>query len=587
MVIEGSNVEHIEAILSRWKERMEAIADANPFTPDHLVELLVILDNVSYIMLYLEAQNEFTALERLAPLRNALFNNLTLFEKIKAQCLGQQFEDPSVEISRNRLIRFIERKQIGSSQIELNQRIARNTEEANQLFQDLDADKLQLLQRLGVDVSLEQAGVAFEMLMGEIESPPTRLKIHQAWNVLVARSDTKIDQVVYQVSELRAEKAAGLGYRSAIEDTLTKTSLDQQQIESFLTSCLEFVLEDHHRIEAEIRNELGVENPIRHYQYYLKQYIGNRRFSLFSLDSALEYAFEVCRSYFSLTFFPIPLPNSPFQKFEVHQAGEKVGTITFDFWNESRSETSGNHTIPVKNKVDWGSFLEYPEAHVACRFTRSEARLLTFQNLHSLYHELGHAVNHLLIKERIPNQSGLEYLPLERLECLSMWFEKFLFFQEFDDHIEGQDVDQESIDLCRQVKRWEYRRGLFERTAVALLDYKVHSQPERSVRQLFDGLDREYGLAQYVDFYSLPPYLFLPLARNNPGSNFIYLWGSAWSCEVFEQYQSKRILETSPHHHPSIFEPCFNYQLQLETPSVEAFGKFYDSIKNRRIKQTL
>lgn len=260
------------------------------------------------------------------------------------------------------------------------------------------------------------------------------------------------------------------------------------------------------------------------------------------------------------------------------QHGKVIGRINFDLWLGRGRDIGANHTLGIRNRAAWGSIEQIPEAWVSCRFEpRGDQRCITFQNVHSFFHEFGHAINHLLVRENIPNQSGLEYLPLERLEFLSMWSEKWAYHRDFGDHLGLEDKAKRGLELCQLVKKMEYRRTYAERAVTALLDFECHRRPGLTLTRCFAELNEKYDVGRFVEVTDFPFYFTWPMFVAHPGGNFAYLWGAAWSCSEYLRLERTPVTAIGPLVGDHCFDPCFRLDAETQTPDPSSVFAFYQT----------
>ncbi|MGH7749014.1 MAG: M3 family metallopeptidase, partial [Candidatus Dormibacteria bacterium] len=300
---------------------------------------------------------------------------------------------------------------------------------------------------------------------------------------------------------------------------------------------------------------------------------------LFRLDRCLAFLAEVGRTAFGLDLVELPRRSPHVIAFAITAGGYDIGTINFDLWQSG--DRPANRTTGIRNRLDYGGVVQRPVAYVSCRFEEGgqEGGLITFQNVHSLFHEFGHAINHLLIVKRLPNQSGLEYLPLERLENLSMWFEKWVYHPELAEGFALDATARDGLALCQQVKGLEYRRTHLERAVTAALDLEVHRHPTAGLAEVYAELEERYDLADHCTFGDFVSSFTWPMFQAHPGANFAYLWGAADSAERFLPVMATSVAAVGP---PSEvrrqFRSCFDFDEPSDEPNPTAIYEFYDNV---------
>jgi oligopeptidase A len=264
----------------------------------------------------------------------------------------------------------------------------------------------------------------------------------------------------------------------------------------------------------------------------------------------------------------------------VELEGRSVGRINFDLWSSQARLRGANTTRGIRNRTEYAGIVQQPVAYVSCRFERASdgTDRINFQNVHSLFHEFGHAVNHLLIRRRMPNESGLDSLPLERLEILSMWFEKWVYHPSFGQHLTMTSDGEAGLKVAQEVKRLEYQRTHVERGVTAAVDLLIHAAGSVGFLPAFHELDEQYGISSCCSPGDFPVYFTWPMFQANPGANFVYLWGSAYSSQRFVPF-TRQPLEKAPDPGQvrAAFGGSFDFDQPCEEPDSAAIFDFYDS----------
>jgi oligopeptidase A len=568
----------MEDALRSMMTRLQHIISQDNLTQGDLIEITSMYNNIGYIFLYLEANDEHVNYERLLPWRDAFHKDPELDRRILALLLRLHCQEPEAEESRLAYINQL-REKLQAPQASADAELESLLAMAKTVLADIQQDQVQLLERLGVSKPGANPLAVFYKLSGTVSSPDTRAKLARTWTGVRNAYQPALRDAVDRMVTARRRLSAARGYASVLQRTLERCSVDETDVEVFLRCYLLRALKGHAALEAEIREVLGpVERPMDHFAHYMHLVRGTVKPPLFDLDRCLEYVFTVANYVFDLTVVRAEADSSAHViAVDVLSGGQEAGRINFDLWDMGGKTAGANHTIGIRNRTDWTGVVQRPVAYVSCRFQGGPGGGITFQNMHSLFHEFGHAINHLLIRKRISNRSGLEYLPLERLEHLSMWFEKWVYHPEFADHLGLTADEHEGLELSRRIKMLEYRRTYAERAVTAALDFEVHRHPEGGLVAAFARLDEEFGISHACELGDFLPYFTWPMFTANPGANFTYLFGAADSSETFTAFRSLSLDEIARRPRlREVFTPCFDFDRPTRIPDIAATFAFYD-----------
>lgn len=577
---EYESLADVDEALDAMMRRLREILRRTTLSQDAFVEISAIYNNVSYVFLYLESNEVHIDYQRVLPWRDAFYKDPELDAEILRAISPLRCAEEDVEAARQAYVGHLSEK-LRSPGPDRGETAERLQAEAKSLLAAVQRDQHDLLVRLKVPTGTARSAAAFYKLVSRTPAAATRTRLNQAWTRTRDRRLPQLTDVVDRMVDARRVRSAERGHGSVLAETLTRCRVGEREAAACLDRYLEHALASHEALSGEIHGALGTGgDAMDHFGYYVRTLLGDRRVPTFALDECLDFAFLVARRAFGIDLTRNSRSHSHVISVDATRDGRRYGQIRFDLWDSSSRPRAANTTRGMRNRTDWAGLVQEPVAYVSCRFTRSAdgGSRINFQNMHSLFHEVGHAVNHLLIRKRLPNQSGLEYLPLERLENLSMWFEKWVYHPDLARHLTLTGDDAPGLALAQQVKMLEYRRTHVERAVTAALDFEVHRRARGGLRDAFAALDERFGVSRHCSLGDFPVYFTWPMFQAHPGANFAYLWGAADSAEKFAPLLGRRIEDLPPPERVrAMFSSCFDYDEPTTTPDVGSVFGFYDS----------
>ncbi|MBM0275411.1 M3 family metallopeptidase [Micromonospora tarensis] len=575
------SLEALEQTLAGMMCRLETILSKGALTEEGLVEITAIYNNVAYIFLYLEANEEHVRYDGLLPWRDAFHDNPGLDEKVLRQLVELRCEDPEAEESRLAYVAQLRDKAEAAGPVD-DRRAVELQERAKAVLAEVQQAQLRFLRRVGAPTDTNNPSAVFYRLVSGTPGASTRHKLTRVWT---ATRDSRRDELVAIVDEMvrvRREQSHAAGHPSVIDQALTKCGVPADEAEAFIARYLRQALVSQDRLVERVREAIETEgDPLEHFGFYMRQVTSGARAPLFLLDECLAFIFDVARSVFGLDLRTLPSGNSHVITVEVTADDRPVGQINFDLWNTAGKTVGANHTKGLRNRTDWSNLVQHPVAYVSCRFQQDEDRTnrITFQNVHSLFHEFGHALNHLLIRKRISNRSGLEYLPLERLEHLSMFFEKWVYHPAFARSLSLDAQDRAMVRVCQRIKALEYQRTYVERAVTAALDFEVHRRDDGGLAEAYAALEERFGISRHCTLGDFPMYFTWPMFQANPGANFAYLYGASDSVEKFLVFEPLTLVEVAGRPElREMFASSLDFSLPTATPDSDAVFAFYDRL---------
>lgn len=560
--------------------RLQQILDNSSLTQDAFVEIAAIYNNVAYVFLYLESNEMHIDYRSVLPWRDAFYKNTALDRRILDAIAQLRCADADAEESRRAYVAYLEDK-LRRPDAAAEEAIDALQSEAKNTLTDTERQQRELLARLGVSTAAGRSAATFYKVVSKTVSVATRTRLNQAWRRLRDQNVPALVELVDRMVEIRRLSATEHGYDSVLAHTLTRCCVGEETIAVYLDRYLTCALRSDAGLRAEINETLGTSgDAMDHFGYYVRTLLGGGHVPTFELEECLAFISYAAKHTFGLTLTRKPATSAHVITVDAEVDGQYVGQIKFDLWDNASRPRKANTTKGMRNRTNWANLVQQPVAYVSCRFRRADhddTCRINFQNAHSLFHEFGHAVNHLLIRKRLPNQSGLEYLPLERLENLSMWFEKWVYHPQLAEHLSLNNEEAEGLARAQRVKMLEYRRTHVERAVTAALDFDVHRRPDGGLRESFASLDERFEISRYCSLGDFPVYFTWPMFQANPGANFVYLWGAADSADKFAPFRDRRIEDSpAPAEVRTLFSACFEFDLPSDEPQVDSVFQFYD-----------
>jgi peptidyl-dipeptidase Dcp len=326
-----------------------------------------------------------------------------------------------------------------------------------------------------------------------------RRQILEAYTARNDRGDQYDNKAnVARQAALRAERAQLLGYRShadfVLEENMAKTpdkvyALLNQLWAPARAMALREAADQQALIKASGGAFTLEAADWRYYQEKIKQ----QRFALdeqalrpyFKLDSVRQGAFYVANRLYGLTVTPrpdLPTYHPEVQAFEVKDAdGSHLGVFYSDY-----------HPRPGKRVGAWSSAFRStrmkdgrrvaPVVVNVCNFSRpagAEPALLTLEEVGTLFHEFGHALNSLL--SRSPYR-GLGGFPRDFVEVPSQIMENWALHPDvlkvYATHYKtGEPIPVELVEKIKKAEQFDQGFITVEYLAASLLDMDWHTLP--------------------------------------------------------------------------------------------------------------
>jgi peptidyl-dipeptidase Dcp len=375
--------------------------------------------------------------------------------------------------------------------------------------------------------------------------------------------------IVAQQAALRAERARLLGYTShadfVLEENMAKTP---DSVYALLNQLWEparaMAIREAADQQALVRASGGTFTLEAADWRYYQERIKRQRFALdeqalrpyFKLDNVRQGAFYVANRLYGLTVVPrpdLPTYHPDVQAFEVREAdGSHVGIFYTDY-----------HPRPGKRVGAWSSAFRStrmkdgkritPVVVNVCNFSRpagDEPALLTLEEVGTLFHEFGHALNSLLSKSPY---RGLGGFPRDFVEVPSQIMENWALEPEvlsvYAKHYQtGEVIPAALVDKIKKAAQFDQGFITVEYLAACLLDMDWHTLGAGPVQDAtaFENasmakvrLPREIVPRYRSTYFN---HIFGPGGGYASGY-YAYIWSEVLDQDAFEAFREKGLFD--------------------------------------------
>ncbi|MFE4539375.1 M3 family metallopeptidase [Streptomyces scopuliridis] len=543
------NLPAIEADLAEGADRLRMLVappgqSGQGLTSEALREIVLIYSNAASTFAYLEGSQRFDDYQHLLGWHETYFHDRDLSAATeKALAAAGPFTAHDLEELRLTWLAWFADRRHAPEQARRRQ--AELGADMRAILRQMDARQLEFLQRVHITSPGTSPSVALAEAASRLKEQATRTKLTTAWRRHSAPDIAALTNVLDEAVEVRrkaAREGAG-GHPTVLAQTFEGCSVSPAEATSFLQEFLTHALESQRELESAIRTATGcTQYPMDHFGRYLRTRMSGRRAPTFRLQALLDLLCTLARRVLGVTVIAAPAQHAHALTFRVGRAGEELGSIDFDLLRPgapSRRPASPPSTAKSRTPAPVRA-----KAHVLCPLQPDdEADHVTFAAAQAIFHEFGHALTHVLFSRRMPSESGIEYLPLDRLECASTWWERWVYHPDFAGALDLTGQAQEALALAQQLRALETWSTTLQCTVAAAVDLDVHGRSEGGHREAFERLSQKYSLGDHCAFGDLPGYFTHLTWQAAPGAGFLYFWGAASSAETFQRYRTVRVAD--------------------------------------------
>jgi peptidyl-dipeptidase Dcp len=375
--------------------------------------------------------------------------------------------------------------------------------------------------------------------------------------------------IIGEIVNLRLERANILGYDShaafILEENMAK---DTSTVMSFLKRVWDYALPMAHQ-EAKMMQELidarGGDYKLAawDWRYYAEQ-VRKEKFDLdeeeirqyFELGKVTEGVFMVIKRLWGLQFEErkdLPTYHEEATAYEVKEAdGTHLGILYMDF-HPRASKRSGAWMSSYRSqqiKPD-GTFV-HPIITIVCNFTKATAStpaLLTFDEMRTYFHEIGHALHGLMSKATYPSLAGTsvsrDFVELPS-QVMENWAKDPKVLVDFAFHYQtGEPMPQELMDKIAAAGNFDQGFATVEFVASGLLDMEYHTitslYPEGQLSQVASMTNNltidKYKMMPEISFRHGSTHFQHIFSGGYSAGYYSYLWSGLLDADAYEAFR--------------------------------------------------
>ena len=375
------------------------------------------------------------------------------------------------------------------------------------------------------------------------------------------------NQVLAEIIKLRAQRAKLLGYRShsdlVLEPRMAKNPENVYSLlDNLWSKAVPVALNEVKEMQKIIDREGGKFKLEPSDWWYYAEKVRKQKYDLddnelrpyFKLDNVREGVFTCANRLYGITFEPIPgcpVPHPEAQAYEVKEAdGTHVGVLYMDF-HPRESKRQGAWCGGYRNHHIVDGKTITPVVTVVCNFTRPTGdlpALLNLEEVETLFHEFGHALEGLFCK----NAYNISYIAWDFVELPSQIMEHWATEPEllniYARHYKTGDPIPASL-INKLDKSQYFNQGFInvELLAASMLDLAYYTLEHPAVVDV-QSFEKEYfkkiGLIPEIVSRYRSTY-FLHIIDGYDSGYYSYTWAAVLDNDAFEAFKEKGIFDRS------------------------------------------
>jgi oligopeptidase A len=368
-------------------------------------------------------------------------------------------------------------------------------------------------------------------------------------------------KIIEELLALKNEKAKILGFDSYAQYSLaTKMASKEEDVITFLEELGEKA-KLRAKEELEEIKELALKDGINDFRSsdmsYYSEKLKKAQYDLdeeyyrpyFEQQSVLNGFFDFLHQMFNIKFTKVDVSTWD-EKVKVYDLSENDKTMARIYIDlEARKDKRGGawmNNWHSHYKTSDGD-IKLPTAYIVGNFpqsTKDTASLLRHSDVVTLFHEMGHALHHLLSTVEEPFVSGISGVAWDTVEFPSQFLEYFSYDKDvlklFAKHYKtGEVLDDIAIDKIIKAKNFQSSLFTVRQVEFALFDFKLYQElykTEDEIQNLLDGIRKEFSAMippSYNKFQNGFSHIF---SGGYAAGYYSYKWAEVLSADAFYMF---------------------------------------------------
>jgi len=412
---------------------------------------------------------------------------------------------------------------------------------------DLEAAKFEEDEDIKYKFTLQMPSYIAYMTYG-----PNREIREELYKAYVTRAPQNA-KIIDELLILKNEMAILLGFENYAQYSLaTKMANTQDEVLGFLNKL---VTDSKAQAKEELKElQTMSDKPLESFDSaYYSEILKKEKYDLdeelyrpyFEQENVVNGMFDFLNKLFTIEFKKVKekLWDEKAFSYDLHVEGKLRARLYLDL--EARESKRGGawmHNFQTHCKKEDGSE-QLASAFIVCNFPPSSAEnpsLLRRDDVVTLFHEMGHAIHHMLSSVDENEVSGVNGVEWDAVEFPSQFLENFAYepsvLKLFASHYKtGEIIPDDMIEKLVKSKNFLSASGMLRQLEFSIFDFKLHSKIYQGdeVQALLNSIRKETALIKtplYNKFQNGFAHIF---AGGYAAGYYSYKWAEVLSADAF------------------------------------------------------
>jgi oligopeptidase A len=404
-------------------------------------------------------------------------------------------------------------------------------------------------------VLISKSSGVYDDILTYCENENTRKKIYEDLLVLGIKDGYDNRILISKILELKQKQAKILGYDNYAELSLEQEMLKNPEdvlifIENLGNKALKKAQED-----SESVNQYGQKFLNKIPEFHDRSYVIEKmRKELYDVDSesirkffpiskVLSGLFEIIKDLYNINF-QANKNNSIWHEdvlsYDILNDSQiKIGTLYLDLFKRKFKE-SGAWMNPALNRHISLKDIRLPVTYIICNIPKDSVKETTieFNDVITLFHEMGHALHNILTEVDEEYFSGLSNVEHDAIELPSQFMENFCWdyeiIKKLSKHIEtGETIPEDEFNKMKIAKNFLAAAGTIRQVIFSYLDMYIHKNKEINPMEIEKEIFNKWKIREQDERSHFLPSFSHIFAGGYAAGYYAYKWSEVLSADAF------------------------------------------------------
>ncbi|MEA2111537.1 MAG: M3 family metallopeptidase [Campylobacterota bacterium] len=377
-----------------------------------------------------------------------------------------------------------------------------------------------------------------------------REDLYKAYTTRAPQNEAIIDELM----QLRQEMAKLLGFENYSQYSIaSKMAEKNSDVINFLERLSTAALHQAHQELQELQESTNIKKLESFDTSYYSEILKKNSYDIdqelfrpyFEQHSVVNGLFNFLHKLFNIEFkkAQTSLWDTKASAYDLHVNSKLIARLYFDL--EARKGKRGGawmHNWQSHCQDEYGNEIK-ASAFVVCNFpasSKTSPSLLRHDDVVTLFHEMGHALHHMMSEVNENGVSGVNGVEWDAVEFPSQFLENFAYepkvLQMFAKHHKTKEIlSDEMIEKLVRAKNFQSALSMLRQLEFSLFDFKLHMKQHSGdeIQDLLDSIRDKNALIKPPEYNKFQNGFAHIFAGGYAAGYYSYKWAEVLSADAF------------------------------------------------------